>query len=29
VLRGEKSGRVYRLGDKVAVQLIRVDLNAG
>jgi len=26
VLRGEKSGRVYRLGDKVAVQLIRVDL---
>lgn len=26
VLRGEKSGRVYRLGDKVSVQLIRVDL---
>jgi len=26
VLRGENSGRVYRLGDKVAVQLIRVDL---
>jgi ribonuclease R len=26
VLRGEKSGRVYRLGDRVRVQVIRVDL---
>ena len=26
VLRGEKNGRVYRLGDRVEVQLIRVDL---
>ncbi len=26
LLRGEKSGRVYRLGDKVSVQLIRVDM---
>jgi ribonuclease R len=26
LLRGEKNGRVYRLGDKVAVQVIRVDL---
>ena len=26
VLRGEKQGRVYRLGDKVKVQVIRVDL---
>jgi ribonuclease R len=26
LLRGEKTGRVYRLGDKVSVQLIRVDL---
>jgi len=26
LLRGEKNGRTYRLGDKVAVQLIRVDL---
>jgi ribonuclease R len=26
VLRGEKSGRVYRLGDRVDVQVIRVDL---
>jgi ribonuclease R len=26
VLRGEKSGRVYRLGDRVEVQVIRVDL---
>src|SRR5690349_20086715 len=26
ILRGEKSGRVYRLGDRVRVQVIRVDL---
>jgi len=26
LLRGEKNGRIYRLGDKVAVQVIRVDL---
>ena len=26
VLRGEKNGRVYRLGDRVTVQVIRVDL---
>ncbi len=26
VLRGEKNGRVYRLGDRVRVQVIRVDL---
>ena len=26
VLRGEKSGRVYRLGDRLKVQVIRVDL---
>ncbi len=26
VLRGEKNGRVYRLGDRVKVQVIRVDL---
>jgi ribonuclease R len=26
VLRGEKNGRVYRLGDRVEVQVIRVDL---
>jgi ribonuclease R len=26
VLRGEKNGRVYRLGDRVNVQVIRVDL---
>jgi ribonuclease R len=26
LLRGENNGRIYRLGDKVAVQLIRVDL---
>jgi ribonuclease R len=26
LLRGEKNGRVYRLGDKVSVQVIRVDL---
>ena len=26
LLRGENHGRVYRLGDKVAVQVIRVDL---
>ncbi len=26
LLRGENSGRIYRLGDKVGVQLIRVDL---
>jgi ribonuclease R len=26
LLRGEKDGRVYRLGDKVQVQVIRVDL---
>jgi ribonuclease R len=26
LLRGEKNGRVYRLGDKVGVQLIRVDM---
>jgi ribonuclease R len=26
LLRGENNGRTYRLGDKVAVQLIRVDL---
>jgi ribonuclease R len=25
VLRGEKNGRVYRLGDRVSVQVIRVD----
>jgi ribonuclease R len=26
ILRGEKNGRVYRLGDRVKVQVIRVDL---
>jgi len=26
VLRGERNGRVYRLGDRVTVQVIRVDL---
>ena len=26
LLRGEKNGRLYRLGDRVAVQVIRVDL---
>jgi ribonuclease R len=26
ILRGEKNGRVYRLGDRVDVQVIRVDL---
>jgi ribonuclease R len=26
LLRGEKNGRVYRLGDKVTVQVIRVDM---
>jgi ribonuclease R len=26
ILRGEKNGRVYRLGDRVTVQVIRVDL---
>jgi len=26
LLRGEKNGRVYRLGDRVTVQVIRVDL---
>jgi len=26
ILRGEKNGRVYRLGDRVRVQVIRVDL---
>ena len=26
VLRGEKNGRVYRLGDRVQVQVVRVDL---
>ena len=26
VLRGEKNGRVYRLGDRVEVQVVRVDL---
>ena len=26
VLRGENSGRVYRLGDKVSVQVIKVDM---
>src|SRR6478735_412546 len=26
ILRGEKNGRVYRLGDKVSVQVVRVDL---
>jgi ribonuclease R len=26
LLRGEKNGRVYRLGDKVSVQVIRVDM---
>lgn len=26
ILRGERNGRVYRLGDKVQVQVIRVDL---
>jgi ribonuclease R len=26
ILRGEKTGRVFRLGDKVAVQVIKVDL---
>jgi ribonuclease R len=25
-LRGEKNGRVYRLGDRVRVQVVRVDL---
>jgi len=27
LLKGEKHGRVYRLGDKVSVQVIRVDLD--
>jgi len=26
VLRGEKNGRVYRLGDRVKVQVVRVDM---
>jgi len=26
ILRGEKNGRVYRLGDRVKVQVVRVDL---
>jgi ribonuclease R len=26
ILRGEKNGRTYRLGDRVSVQVIRVDL---
>jgi ribonuclease R len=26
IMRGEKNGRVYRLGDRVEVQVIRVDL---
>jgi ribonuclease R len=26
LLRGEKTGRVYRLGDRVTVQVIRVDI---
>ena len=26
ILRGEKNGRVYRLGDRVRVQVVRVDL---
>jgi ribonuclease R len=26
VLRGESNGRVYRLGDRVQVQVVRVDL---
>jgi len=26
ILRGEKNGRVYRLGDRVTVQVVRVDL---
>ena len=26
MLRGEKNGRIYRLGDSVRVQVIRVDL---
>ena len=26
VLRGERSGRIYRLGDRVKVQVIKVDL---
>src|SRR5215471_14047716 len=26
ILRGERNGRVYRLGDRVDVQVIRVDL---
>jgi ribonuclease R len=26
LMKGENSGRVYRLGDKVVVQLARVDL---
>jgi ribonuclease R len=26
VLRGEKNGRIYRLGDRVQVQVVRVDL---
>src|SRR6516225_4782502 len=26
ILRGENTGRVYRLGDRVAVQVIKVDM---
>jgi len=26
ILRGENTGRVYRLGDKVSVQVIKVDM---